>query len=199
MQRLHNEWIMKPSLATESFCLLAISPSCTHYHCTCFTCLPGALVSSWQSPDSPCLLAQPQEEESVGGGGVRTHFISLSLLMKPVTYTQTHTSIRWTEPLPPIHRLFHRHELGMRFVPSENACGRWGKTEAVRKKHPGGHQQPTPEYLPHISNTHIPSGCLPHINSPYSVCVCVCAVVTVVVCSGNMGSVPSRHRKKWLI
>ena len=165
---------MKPCLATESFCLLAISPSCTHYRCTCFTCLPGALVSLRRSPDFLCLLAQLQEEE----GGCSAAFY-LIVAAHETCYVHARAHINQKNRPPPTYTLLVPPSWVRNAVCALRKW-RWalGKTEAVRKKHPSGHQQPTPEYPPHISNTHIPSGCLQHISSPIQcvcVCVCVCA------------------------
>lgn len=91
-------------------------------------------------------------------------------------HTHTHTPHRSEEQShSSIHRSFHRHELGMWSVPSENAGGRW-ESEAVRKR--WGETSPAATSSPrlttsYISNTHthIPSCRLPHTNSLYSMSV----------------------------
>ncbi len=66
-------------------------------------------------------------------GVLTTYYLIVPAHLTHHTNIHTYTSIKRAEPLPPIHHLFHHHELGMRFVPSENAGGRW-ETEAVRKR-----------------------------------------------------------------
>lgn len=106
-----------------------ISPSYTHYYDTSFTFLPGALVSLCQSSD--CHACQHSLKKVGGGGALTAYYLIVPAHL--THHTNTYASIRRTEPLLPIHHLFHHHELGMRFVPSENAGGRW-ETEAVRKR-----------------------------------------------------------------
>lgn len=149
-----------------SHCLI----SCTHYYSTCFTVLPAALVSLHQSSDSHACW------HSLKKKGAFDCVLSHCPCSSNPSHTHTHTPHRSEEQShSSIHRSFHRHELGMWSVPSENAGGRW-ESEAVRKR--WGETSPAATSSPrlttsYISNTHthIPSCRLPHTNSLYSMSV----------------------------
>ena len=151
--------------------------------------MPLVLPSWLRALVSPCQLSNsPACWHSFSKRGAMTvNNIIVPAHVTHLTHTHSYKLSGSTEPILPTHHLFHHRESGIRFVPSENAGGRWGNWGSEEEM---GWNVPAATSSPRL-NTHISL----HTHT-LGMCVCVCLYVCdcVCVCSGDGCGWPGKHR-----